>query len=90
MTFLTELLCEINNILKYLYKFKVGIPINPRVIAVQSLENLFSSILQQPCYAHQPILPYKLIEDFLTSLTNNSVFIDPNNFKFGKEICCMT
>ena len=42
MTILTELLCDVNNLIfKYLYKFKVDIPINARVIAVQSLEIAF-------------------------------------------------
>ena len=74
-TFLTELLCDVNNLIfKYLYKFKVDIPINARVIAVQSLGNLFSFILQQPCYAHRPILPYNIIEDSLTSLAHTALF----------------
>ena len=36
--------------LKYLWKFKVDIPIHARVTAVQSLENLYTFILQQPCW----------------------------------------
>ena len=35
--------------------------------------------------AHQPILPYNIIENPPTSLAHNSVFIGPNNFKFGTE-----
>ena len=35
--------------------------------------------------AHQPIFPYKVIENSLTSLAHNSVFIDPNDFKFGTQ-----
>ena len=38
MTFLTELLCDVNNLIfKYIFKFKVDIPINARVIAVPKL-----------------------------------------------------
>ena len=44
-------------ILKYIVMFKLDISINERVTAVQSSENLFSFILRQPCYVHQPILP---------------------------------
>ena len=31
---------------------------------------------------HQPIFSYNITENSLTSLAHNSVFIDPNNFKF--------
>ena len=69
MTFLTELSCDVNNLIfKYIFKFKVDIPINARVIAVESLKSLFSFILQQPCYAHQPILPCNIIEDSPTQI----------------------
>ena len=48
--FLTESLQNVNNLaLKSLYKFQVHKPINARVGTVQSLENLHTSILQQPC-----------------------------------------
>ena len=33
----------------------------------------------------QLIFPYKIIENSLTSLAHNSVFIDSNNFKFNTE-----
>ena len=35
--------------------------------------------------AHQPIFSYNLIENSLTSLAFNFVFIAPNNFKFGTK-----
>ena len=80
-------------ILKYLCKFQVGIPINAIVIAVQSLEDLYIFILGQPCWwakeCLHPNFPYEIIENPPTSLAYNSVFVDPNNFKFGTETHCM-
>ena len=34
-------------------------------------------------------VPTFVIENSPNSLGHNSVFIDPNDFKFGIEICCM-
>ena len=39
--------------------------------------------------AYQLIFPYYIIENFPTSLAGNTVFIGPNNFKFGTETCSM-
>ena len=39
--------------------------------------------------AHQPIFPYNIIENYPTSLAYNSVFVGPNNIKFGTKTCCM-
>ena len=38
------------HILNDLFKFQVNIPTNARVTAVQSLENLSTFLLQQPCW----------------------------------------
>ena len=35
--------------------------------------------------APKPILPYNIIENSLTSFARNSVFVGPNDFKFGTE-----
>ena len=94
MTFLTKPLHDVNNpILKCLCKFQPDIPLNARVIAVQSLENLCALIFRQLCRlakdCHRGIFPYNIIENFPTSLAHNSAFIDPNNFKFGTNTDCM-
>ena len=54
--------------------------INARVIAVQSLENLFTFILFAAA-----IFSYNIIENSPTSLTHNFVFDGPNDFKYGTE-----
>ena len=77
-------------VLEGLCKFQVNEPINARVLAVQSLGNLHTFIY---CgshdggqrNAHQPIFPYNVIENSLTSFACNFVFIGPNNFKFGAK-----
>ena len=38
---------------------------------------------------HQPIFPYYIIKKSPKFLAHKSVFIDPNNFKFGSETHCM-
>ena len=49
--FWTKFVHNVNNpVLKGLCKFQVDIPKNARVTAVQSLENLHTFILQQPCW----------------------------------------
>ena len=66
--FWIKLLHEVNNpFLNAVCKFQVGIPINERVTEVQSLENLHTFVLRQPC-SHQPIFPYNIIEHSQTSL----------------------
>ena len=63
--------------------------INIRVTAVQSLETLqtfiFCSHYGGQKNAHQPNFPYNLTKNYPTSLVRNSVFIGPNNFKFGTK-----
>ena len=53
-------------------------------MAVQSLENLHTSILRQPFWwakeCPRPIFSYNIIENSPTSLAYNSVFIGPNNY----------
>ena len=39
--------------------------------------------------AHHPIFLYNIIENSPTSFACNFVFVGPNDFKFGTEICCM-
>ena len=39
--------------------------------------------------AHQPIFPYNIVENSPTFFDHTSVFIDPNNLKFGTETRCM-
>ena len=58
-----------------------------RVIAIQSLECLYTFILRQN--AHQPSFPYDVIENYPSSLAHNSVFDGPNDFKFGTETSYM-
>ena len=59
LTFQPKILHDVNNtIMKYFCKLRVDMPINAslRVTAVQSLENLYTSVLRQPCVgAHLPI-----------------------------------
>ena len=62
--FFAKFLHNVNNPgLKGLCKFPVDIPTNSRVTATQSLENLHTFILRQPCYAQQLIFPNKIIEN---------------------------
>ena len=60
-----------------------------KVIAVLSLENLYTFTLRQPCWwarnAYQPTFPYNITENSPTSLAYNSAFNGPNDFKFGTE-----
>ena len=50
-TYLTKFFYNVNNpILRYLCKFQVDIPIIARVTAIESLENLCTFILRQPCW----------------------------------------
>ena len=35
--------------------------------------------------AHQPIFPYDMIENCINSLAHNSIFVGPNDLKFGTE-----
>ena len=60
-------------------KFQVGIPIDERVTAVQSLENLHTFILRQPLSCPPA---YNRIEHSQTSLVHNSVHNGPNDFNF--------
>ena len=74
--------------LQYLFKFQVHTPINARVIAVQKLESLYTFVycgsdVGGQKNSHQPIFPYNITE------IHNSIFIDTNIFKFGKETRCM-
>ena len=79
-------------ILKYLCKFQLDTPINTRIIAVQSLENLYT--FYRGTYdsgqenAHQPTFPYNIIQNPPTSLDHTFVFIGPNSFTFGTETRC--
>ena len=91
--FWTKVSHNVNDpILKDLCKFQVDPPINAKVTAVQSFENLHTSILRQPCWwsrdAHQTNFPYNIIKNSPTSFSRNSVFLGPNDFKFGTETCC--
>ena len=58
-------------------------------MAVQRLENLYTFILRQSCWcaknACQPIFPYNVTENSPASLTYDSVFNGPNDFKFVTE-----
>ena len=81
---MTKLLHIVNNpILKYLCKFQVNIPINARIIAVESLKDLYTFILWQPCWwakeRPQPIFPYNIIEKSQVSLAHNSVLLIQTN-----------
>ena len=81
-------------ILKGFCKFQIKIPINARVTAVQSLENLSihlhcGSHVGRQKNAYQPIFPYNIIETSATSLAHKPVFVSPNDFKFGTEIGCV-
>ena len=91
---LTKFLHDVNNpVLKGFCKFQVDIPKNATVTAVQSLENSIhlycSSYVGRQKSAYQPIFPYNITENSLTSLVHNSVFISPSKFKFGTETRCM-
>ena len=55
-------------------------------MAVQSLKNLHTFILKQPCWWAKPS---NILENPPTSVDNNSLFIGPNNFKFGTETSCI-
>ena len=68
-SFSEKKLHNVNNpILKYLCKFQVDIPINARIIAVQSLEHLNTFICDSHVgrqkNAHQPTFPYTIIDWF--------------------------
>ena len=70
--------------MKDLWKFQDDIPITAGVAAVQNLESLHTFVLRGgQKNTHQRR------EDSSASLAHNSVFIDPNSFKFGTETCCM-
>ena len=74
--------------MKDLCKFQIDTPINVKVMAVQSFENLHTFICGSHVggqeNAHQPIFPYNIIENPPASFACNSVFVDPNDFKFGR------
>ena len=71
MSFLTKVLHNVNNpVLKALRQFQVHIPINARVTAVQSLDLYCGSHVGGHKNADQPILPYIVIENSLTSLAH--------------------
>ena len=85
-TFLTIFFHSVNKPnLRYLRKFQVDIPINARVVAVQSLEYPYTFILRQPCWwakeCSKPIFPYNMIENYPAFLAHNSIFIDLKQFK---------
>ena len=87
-TFLTKSLHNVNNpILKVLCKFQVDISINARVTTVQSLENLHTFKLWQPCWWAKecPSTHFTILNQRNSpfSLAYNSVLIGPNSFKFG-------
>ena len=90
-----KVLHNVNNpVLKGLCKFQVDIPKNSRVTAVQSLQNLHNLILPQPRWYVKEclpaIFPYNIIENSPTSLTYDSAFVGPNNFRSGtKTAYCM-
>ena len=63
-------------------------------MAIQSLQNLHKFILPQPRWYVKEclpaIFPYNIIENSLTSLTYDSAFVGPNNFRSGtKTAYCM-
>ena len=77
-------------------KFQVDIPINARVTAIQSFQNLHSFIRIAVAMlvggqknAHQPIFPYSIIEKSPASLAHDSIFVDRNKSKFGTKARCM-
>ena len=73
--------------LRVICKFQVDMPINARIIAVQTLENLHAFFIAAAMLdAHQPTIPYNKTEDFTTSSVHTSIFIGPNDFKFGTDI----
>ena len=90
-----KVLHNVNNlVLKGLCKFQVDIPKNSRVTAVQSLQNLHKFILPQPRWYVKEclpaIFPYNIIENSPTSLTYDSAFVGPNNFRSGTKMAyCM-
>ena len=53
-----------------------------------SIHLYFGSHVGTQKNAFQPIFPYNIIEKSPTSLAHNSVFIGPNDFKFGTETRC--
>ena len=98
MTFLAKFLHNVNIlVLKGLCKFQVDKPINARVTAVHSLKK---SPIHLYCDSNvgwqknsdQTIFLFYLIEIHPTTLANNSVFIDPNDFKvwFKDRLCGLT
>ena len=92
MAFSTIFLGSANNtVLKGLHKFKVDMPINANVIAVQSLEHLFRYLYcgyhvggqknaLQPISSHNTFQPLWPITLFL---------FGANNYKFSTETRCM-
>ena len=59
-------------------------------MAVQSFKNLHTFRLRQPCWwerlSPQPIFPYNIMQNSQTSFAARySVFVGPNDFKFGIE-----
>ena len=88
--FWTRFQHNVNNpILKDHCKLQVDAPIIAKVTAVESFKNLQTFILRQPCWwareRPQPIFPYNTIENSPTPFARNSVFVGPNDFKFGTE-----
>ena len=79
-----------NPILKVFCKFQVDISINARFTAVQSLENLHTFILWQPCWRAKECsaahFPHKITKN-VTLLAHRSIFVGSNDFKFGKGTC---
>ena len=80
-----------NPVLKVLCKFQVDIPINARVTAVQSSGKSPDIYIVAAMLAgkRMPIFPYKTIENSPSSLAYNSVFVGPNNPKFGTNTHCI-
>ena len=76
--------------MKDLCKFQVDIPINAKVAAVQSFENPHTFILRQPSWwaraRPQPIFSNNITENSPNSFVWNSVFIGPNDLKFGTNL----
>ena len=66
-----------------------GLAINAKVTAVQSFPNSIhlycGSHVGGQKNTHQPIFPYNITENFPASFVRSSVFLSPNDFKFGTE-----
>ena len=82
----SNFLHNVNNpILKDHFKFHINTQINAKVTAVQSFENLHIFLLRQPCQERPPAhFPYNN-RNSLISFAFYSVFVGPNDFKFGTE-----